>query len=500
MAEIPISSNLDFGFGLDSPTGVAKANAIDFDEPTIISPGQNTIVKIDIIKQTSELTSLLDIEARFSIDGLSQGGSAEASMSKFIEVNEYYTYGLLRSIVTNPRRLIQNPRLKQEASDILQQQGYEAFVRQYGDQFIEGIIPGGSYYAMIVAETKSIREQESARAALSYSFGAGGLSGEARTEFRQRITQLRDSIVLTIYTRQSGGAGDPSELDLDEMLDQVQSFPGIVNNDPVPMRAIVSNYQDRIVMPQPEPRDSLAKRNQRDVLNELGTSYIKLRDYKSSLELVVQNIADFDQFRDLDEAGLEAKRVAFRDDLQLVIEDIDTIARSARKCAEDLGNCLNFSPRAKFLRLPTIGGESLTIRQIQDQLLALRQQYEEFQTRLSSTEAIALDGRDRANGAQNAANDAIARANTVESIANDAVNKAGASQSTANEALNKANEVNLVGKRIKLKEGERSYVREYSESEGGGRGVPTVTTTYLITRRGITSNPDDFQSFTIELA
>ena len=90
-------------------------------------------------------------------------GLAEFSLSKSSEINSYYTYGLVRVLVTNPPEIIRNPRFKQEARNLLVNGGWEAFSAAYGWEYVEGFVTGGSYYALIEIQTDDEKEQRELR-------------------------------------------------------------------------------------------------------------------------------------------------------------------------------------------------------------------------------------------------------------------------------------------------------------------------------------------------
>src|SRR6185437_16801765 len=156
MAQVPMGSQLYAGRGFNPDTGDVFGVAIDFDSELkpAGSIGQHIDFFLESVTSSRELSQKLNVAASASFKG-AWGVSAEFSLSSTKEVNQYYTYALIRCSVINPPRTLRNPRLKPEARDVLENQGWEAFAAAYGWEYVEGFIDGGTYYALLEMHTST---------------------------------------------------------------------------------------------------------------------------------------------------------------------------------------------------------------------------------------------------------------------------------------------------------------------------------------------------------
>lgn len=372
MPTIPIRDDLQGGLGVgyDNTTGTTKAVAIDFDPPPLPAPGQEVTLELLSIESSRELTEKLSIDISASFKQGVGGASAEFNLSQSYEINQYFTYALMKVNVKNTPQLLTNPRLSEQAKEfITQNQNDEAaFFRKFGDQFVEGVITGGSYYALIQIQTTNEKQQQETKTKLSGFYGTFKASAEFRTTFQE----IQKNSVTNIYLAQKGGSGDNLEITLDAMLQQVESFPSLIKNSPVNIAVITANYSDKVIFPNlPEP-GSLPNGNQEEVLEDFGIDYYRFRDYRSNLKFILERFTEFDDFRDLEADELEAKKQEYQDSLESVEEGINEIVKRAERCQKDYRQCEVFTPNINFLPLPTIGGELLSIKQMEEQLAALR--------------------------------------------------------------------------------------------------------------------------------
>ena len=420
MTEIPIKSNFQLGAGFDNATQATKRVAVNFDLPEPL-PSQTSFAELVSIKSSKELTKTLDINASASFKKGVGGASAEYSLAKSYQFNRYYTYALMRIIVRNSPQLVQHPELTEEAEKYLSERGWEEFFQLYGDSFIEGFITGGSYYAMLEIQTTSEKEQEETKLKLSGYYGPVSAS----LELKQTFEEIQNTKIINIFLRQNGGWGDSLEITLGEMLEQAKEFPSLIKNNPVNAVAITAKYRERVVLPNIPAIDELPKINQRDVLEDLGNQYLNLRDYKANLEFILEHFSEFDDFRELETEELNVKKQAYQDSLELVLKEIDEVVSRAENCQNNYSQCPSYAPDINFLPLPTIGGEQLTIKQMEEQIATLRQQVESLTAGMATAQKTA-------NAAQNTANTAVTKADAAQNTANDGVNRANNAQNTAN--------------------------------------------------------------------
>src|SRR5262245_50614794 len=125
MAKIPMFPQVYYGRGVDSTSGKPYGQAIEFDPPQAVTSGQRTDFRLESVSSSRELTEKLEISATASVSGGAWGVSAEFNLAKSREINNYYTYALVRVIVENAPTVLRNPRLRPEASALLIQKGWE---------------------------------------------------------------------------------------------------------------------------------------------------------------------------------------------------------------------------------------------------------------------------------------------------------------------------------------------------------------------------------------
>ncbi|MGL6339753.1 MAG: hypothetical protein ACRC80_11505 [Waterburya sp.] len=376
MAQIPMLDNLFVGRGLNSATGKSFGVAIDFDEPQSVATGQNTVLQLVSIASSRELTEKLNINASASFSKGIGGISAEFSLAQSREFNSYYTYALVRVVVTNPPLLLRNPRLKPKAQELLIQRGWDEFSMAYGWEYIEGFITGGSYYALIEIQTTDEKQQKNIKSKLSGFYGPFSASGSLSSSF----TDIEKNTTTNIFVAQSGGNGDLIEVSLEDMITQAQNFPTLAKQDPVAIIAITADYRNTVPLPQLPSPNSLSRTRQKNTLEDLGLEYLKLRDYKANLQFVLEHLVEFDDFRDIDTLQLDSKREKYQKSLELAASEIDEIVQRANNCTEDFSQCKTYIPKFKFLSLPKIGGDLMNLKQMEEQLAELREEIKSLKT------------------------------------------------------------------------------------------------------------------------
>jgi hypothetical protein len=318
MSNIPMLAQLYMGRGINGSTGKAFGVAIEFDTPESETSGQNTILQLVSISSSRELTETLNISASASFQKGLGGISAEVNFVQSRQFNNYYTYALVQVFVVNPPLLLRKPRFTQEANDLLVKEGWDKFAASYGWEYVEGIITGGSYYALIEIQTTNEAEQKDVKGKLSGFYGPFNAS----VELESTLKDIKNQTVTNVFVNQSGGNNDSIEISLEAMLLQAQNFPKIVSENPVPIIAITSDYQSTITLPQVDLPDSLARNNQKNILEDYGREYLKFRDYKANIEFVLEHLIEFDDFRTLDAQQLNDKRQEYQGFLNATVKEL----------------------------------------------------------------------------------------------------------------------------------------------------------------------------------
>ncbi|HEU0144963.1 MAG TPA: hypothetical protein VFQ47_09270, partial [Nitrososphaera sp.] len=395
MARIPMLPQFYVGEGVNSTSGQIYGQAIDFASVQPATTGQMVELVLESVSSSRELTERLQIDASASFK-LGWGASAEFKLANSEAINSYYTYALVRVVVQNPPQVLRDPKLRQAAQDLLMQEGWEGFSAAYGWEYIQGIITGGSYYALIEVQTIDEKQQREVKAKLSGSFGP--FKADASLEIGLQEATKNTTTRVIVY--QSGGSGDPVETTLDAMIEQARNFPQIARDNPVTIAVFTADYRSTVPLPPGLPApDSLPRRLQRDTLQDLGRQYVELRDYKRSLEFILeqQRLNDFDDFRDLDEEEIKAKRVEYRTSLDATATELDKIVVQAGKCAEDYRLCQTYVPSVQQLPLPRKGGELMNLKELEEKLAVLEQQLANRSTALEQQLTDLSTGRQSFN-------------------------------------------------------------------------------------------------------
>ena len=416
MALIPIPYGVTFGSGFSTATNLSYKIAIDFDPPISRPPTiRRKFSSLELISSSRQLSEVLKIDtSAYFRTGFFGQGSAEFSFSRRIGVNQYYVYAVIQSYIMHVERTLRNPCLKKDVESRFtsQQGGWKWFFAQYGHQFVKSIIKGGSYYALLEVHTNSREEQEQVRSKLKFHSGS---RFKASASFSKDFQEIQDIASVSIYKIQSGGSGEPTEIAFDEMLEEFRNFPGLIKEHPAPFAVVIFDYQTQLLFPEEPPKeDSISRIQQRKVLKDLARSYLHLRDYKANLEYVLGHFTELDLFRDLDEVAFDAKRKEYKNSLKLVSREIDNIVDHAEDCENNYQECKTYASASSIdeLPLPDIGGEKLSIKQMEDQIASLRLEFGKLQTKMDKL-------KEKAEAAEGKADNAYKRAEEGVKLGND---------------------------------------------------------------------------------
>lgn len=337
MPEIPMFSELYEGRGINPDTLRTFSVGINF-EPLVslvIPQGQVSTLTMQTVTNTSELASSLNVSASAALTTIRGGGSAEAKFIQQKQINTYYTYSLVKVYVENPPQLMRNVTLKELAIKRLEEGGWDEFSQVYGTHYVEGYITGGTYYALIEVQTTNAEEKREISAKLSGKYSGAGFKVDGSGEAQSKMREATENRTTNVYVFQSGGSDDVLEITMEEMIKQALEFPKLVKEAPVPIRAIINNYKSI----QNVPSIPLIPSKQRIVLEELGSLYMKLRDYKAKLEFVRDNIESFDEYKHLSQSAKQQKRNDLDTHRDRVLDAMQLIANSADNCVDDSNLC-----------------------------------------------------------------------------------------------------------------------------------------------------------------
>jgi hypothetical protein len=375
MAEIPWFSQFYIGRGVNSTTGIAFGVAIDFDTTEVTTSGQKVTFSLESISSSRELAQKVGVAATAAYVGTGWGVSGETNITTQRDINAYYTYALAKVSVTNPPRIIRKPKLKTEVQEFLVQRGWDEFAATYGFEYIEGYIDGGQYYALIEIQTRNEKQQTDIKSKLSAFYG----TFKAEATVTTGLMDITKDTTTNVFVMQAGGSGDVIETTLGEMITQARNFPKVASEQPVPITALTNEYRKTILLPAIPDPNSLARTQQRNNLQDLGRSYLRLRDYKANLEFILTRFEEFDDFRELSKDELAVKRKEYEVNLQQAASEIDEIVKRGNACNENYSQCQTYTLNIQWLPLPKIGGQLMNMKQIEEKLHYLELQLSQFQ-------------------------------------------------------------------------------------------------------------------------
>lgn len=149
---VPYRQGMDYGVGIDTPSGDARNAGVVF-ETTEIEGAGGSIVTFSLSRiETDE-----DLQESLGLSASASGGiglfSASASMNfaKACHVHNNSVFLLASVEVSRAYRQIRKPRLDDDAKRVLAEEGADStrFREMYGDVFVRGIQTGGRFFACV---------------------------------------------------------------------------------------------------------------------------------------------------------------------------------------------------------------------------------------------------------------------------------------------------------------------------------------------------------------
>lgn len=259
---IPYFDGLDYGIGVDSPSGTAMNVAVT-GEPSQIPNAGGAAVAYTM----NELTSEEDLQTAMGISVEASGGvglfSASASMDfcKSCELDSSSVFLLVSVKVTNAFTMIDAPGISQAAAALLASGNVTAFQDQYGDMFVRGLQTGGSFFGVIEIKTSSETDKQSLSTSISAAYGPFSASASFSDSFQQAVSNR--NVKVTCYIE--GGTIPTLPSTIEMLTTAVSTWPQTVAKNAVPYAALLDGYS---VLPLPNPPNYINLQQQQDVLNQ----------------------------------------------------------------------------------------------------------------------------------------------------------------------------------------------------------------------------------------
>ena len=327
---VPYSEGLDYGVGIDSPSGTAL-NVAATGNPSQIPNAGGQVFDYTM----NELTSEEDLQTALSISVEANGGiglfsaSARMDYAKSCQMNSSSVFLLVKIQVTNAFTMITQPGISPAAATLLANGNVTAFQQQYGDMFVRGLQTGGCFFGVIEIKTESEKDQQTLSGSVSAAYGpfASG-SGDFSSSFMQAVSNR--NVHVTCYL-EGGTIPNPLPTSIDMLMSAASAWPQTVANKAVPYTALLDSYD---ILPLPNPPTYVALQQQQDVLSQC--SLWRNQDLMTLNDIAYINTYP-SQFVNPNAAQLEQ----WQND---IAQDLNTIAAAA-------SNALNNPSQAK---LPTL--------------------------------------------------------------------------------------------------------------------------------------------------
>lgn len=199
----PGNSDAQIGRGFDSSTNEVKDQCVVFHntdaELISVLPTENTPdaqqldFKMTHTTDGEDLLNTLSINASASFSSGVYSGNASIAYASSKKISRYGEYLLINEQVENVTRFLKSTVLRDEAKKV--RNNAFKFRQMCGDQFIVGIVTGGSFSAILNASSSSEEDQTSAKATFSAAAYGGKLDVATTSTFKDLVTKGRLDIM-----------------------------------------------------------------------------------------------------------------------------------------------------------------------------------------------------------------------------------------------------------------------------------------------------------------
>jgi hypothetical protein len=310
---VPYRRGMDYGIGLDSPSGDAR-NAGVLGDVTSIPNASGNIVSYNLTQVTSDedLQTSLGVSASASagIGCFSASASMDFAQKCHVHSNSVF---LLASVDVNLAfAQIRTPKIAPEAAAKLADGSTTRFQEMYGDIFVRGMQTGGRFFAVVEVFTSSKTEQESLSLSLKGSYGPFSAKGSFSSEFSQAISNKS----LKIMVHHEGGVVPREPTSLEDVQNIAATFAATVEGHAVPYAVLLDKYS---ILDLPNPPNYVDLQNQMDVLAFCAKQRNSIWTAFNNLNYIFDNIGQFAVGPgEYDKALLVAYRQALETDLASV--------------------------------------------------------------------------------------------------------------------------------------------------------------------------------------
>lgn len=320
--EIPFVNGMDFGTGVDTPSGSALNVAVVGTPSTVPGfDGSTTTFRMERVESFEDLLTSLGVSAQASASYGLFSASARFNYAKSCAVHSSSVFLVVSVRVTAAFSSIRQPDIRPAASDLLANGDTDRFREQFGDMFVRGILGGGQFFATIEVRTRSETDKEDVSAGLRASYAAFGGSGTFDQNFEQTVSTHQTKVTCFI----DGGRDLPIPVSIDTMTTRAVNFPAEVKGHAVPYFALLNSYA---VLPLPKPPNFATLQHQKDVLTQCSMLRNQRIQWLNEISHILANPAQFE-----DSAKFELSRL--QND---VSADLNSIATAASRALDEPKN------------------------------------------------------------------------------------------------------------------------------------------------------------------
>ncbi len=310
---IPYRQGMEYGIGLDSPSGDTR-NVGVLGTPTTIPNAGGSIVSFEL----SQISSDEDLQTSLGISASASGGvglfSASASLdfAKKCHVHTSSVFLLVSVKVNLAFSQVRTPKIDPEAAAKLSEGNPTRFQEMYGDVFVRGMQTGGKFFAVVEVFTSSKSEQESLSVSLKGSYGLMSGSASFSSQFSQTLTSR--SMKITCY--HEGGVVPVEPTSLEDVQMVASTFAAGVEGHAVPYAVLLDKYT---ILDLPNPPNYIDLEHQMDVLAYCAKQRNALWTAMNTVDYVLANPGQFEtSVPGYDLASLITYRSALENDLEAV--------------------------------------------------------------------------------------------------------------------------------------------------------------------------------------
>jgi hypothetical protein len=325
---IPYFPSLAYGTGYDTLSQDVRGDSVIRTPPETVEGAGGNIVdfRLSQVETHQELLEALDVSASVSLgNAITGGGSAQAAFSNKHSLDAYSLFLIVAVNVVKAHERMRDVKLSDDASDLMDEQGADAFRKRYGDAVVVGMTTGGRYFGLIQIHYQ--RQED--KTAISGAIRAGGGLGQwsASADFQTAVSKISSTYDVEIVEHQEGGADLTPARTVPDMSTKAVEFANSVRNGAaVPYLAELLDYE---AIPLPQGKNPIDVQNQQDVLRQLADRRSALYTMLGSVEYVLEHQDQFDA-PSVDDLNETANRLN---------SSINEVYGAATSCFRDYHQC-----------------------------------------------------------------------------------------------------------------------------------------------------------------